>query len=132
MDTHADHVGGRSGGRTFTGRMIAWIVAHPVLATLALTGAIEAVTCWGRFVHDVQSTRDTRVVGRYTRGLRVHHCYVGGAMLALALVLGSTLSSLCACVGAALVLSDLVHHFAVLWPATGNHSFDLTYPSRED
>lgn len=36
MDTHADHVGGRSGGRTFTGRMVAWIVAAVLVIGMAL------------------------------------------------------------------------------------------------
>ena len=31
-------------------------------------------------------------------------------------------------VGAALVISDLVHHFLVLWPVTGNPQFQLFYP----
>lgn len=36
MDTHADHVGGRSRGRTFTGRMIALIVAAVLVIGMAL------------------------------------------------------------------------------------------------
>jgi len=27
-----------------------------------------------------------------------------------------------------LFLSDIVHHFLVLWPITGNPEFDLFYP----
>ena len=30
--------------------------------------------------------------------------------------------------GAALILSDLVHHYAILWPIVGSPQFDLTYP----
>jgi len=31
-------------------------------------------------------------------------------------------------VGWALLISDLTHHFAVLWPVTGSPQFDLVYP----
>ena len=33
-------------------------------------------------------------------------------------------------VGLALIKSDLIHHFLVLWPITGRHEFDLVYPER--
>ncbi len=107
------------------------MVGHPVPAMLGLTVLFEGVTCWGRFVHGMQSTRDTRCVGHFTRGLRIHHCYIGGALLAVALVLADAMSSVCTCVGGALVLSDLMHHFVVLLPVTGNHAFDLKYPARD-
>ena len=32
--------------------------------------------------------------------------------------------------GAALFLSDMVHHFLVLWPVTGSPQFDLVYPEK--
>ena len=31
-------------------------------------------------------------------------------------------------IGGALFASDLIHHFAVLWPVTGSPGFDLRYP----
>lgn len=31
-------------------------------------------------------------------------------------------------VGAALILSDLAHHFLVLWPIAGDPHFDWVYP----
>ena len=33
--------------------------------------------------------------------------------------------------GLALIKSDLMHHFLVLWPFTGSHDFDLVYPESE-
>ena len=35
-------------------------------------------------------------------------------------------------VGAALLLSDVTHHFLVIWPITGHHDFDVTYPGEID
>ena len=107
------------------------MVGHPIVAMLGLTVLFEGLTCWGRFVHGLQSTRDTGCVGHWTRGLRIHHCYIGGAMLGASLCFADATSSVMTCVGAALVLSDLVHHFVVLWPVTGNHAFDLKYPARD-
>ncbi len=92
-----------------------------MLATIVLlTALFEAVTLCGRFVFGLQSTRDTRCLARWTGGLRIHHGYVG-------VVLCLVPEPACFCVGAALVLSDLAHHFLVLWPITGHHAFDLTY-----
>lgn len=106
--------------------MIEWAGGHPVAATALLTLLIEAVTAIGRFACGVRSTRDTCAVAPFTAGLRIHHCYVGVAVAALAPVAGAPFL----CVGVALVASDLIHHFLVLWPVTGDHEFDLTYPPR--
>jgi hypothetical protein len=60
--------------------------------------------------------------------VRIHHAYVGLAVIALGLLVarGPALTwSLV--IGTALVLSDLVHHFLVLWPITGSPQFDLFY-----
>jgi hypothetical protein len=72
-------------------------------------------------------------LGLLTRGLRLHHGYFGVAVAALAWcvpVLGIALRNLLLMVAIGLLVSDLVHHFLVLWPITGSPQFDLTYPTK--
>ena len=102
--------------------------------TVALTLLFEGITCFLRFAGGYQSTRDTSALARYTLGLRIHHGYLGIVMAA---------TSYCCCrhhhhrpalylwcypIGLALIASDLIHHFLVLWPITGDPQFDLVYP----
>lgn len=99
-----------------------------------LTLGFEAVTCLARFGLELQSTRDTAVLAQATFGVRIHHGYVGALML-----LGLHSPRVperwrpwLFRIGAALVCSDLVHHFAVLWPITGSPEFDFVYPAGGD
>lgn len=91
---------------------------------------IEALTCALRFGLRVQSTRDTGFLGQFTFGYRVHHGYVG--LIFVIAALGPSLSRRVRRwafrAGLALLLSDLLHHFVVLWIATGSPQFDLRYP----
>ena len=99
-----------------------------VLVTVALAVAIEALTCALRFGLGWESTRDTAAMGRLTLGLRVHHAYLGAALMLLGACLRpSRVRDAFLIFGAALVASDLAHHFLVLWPITGSPQFDLTY-----
>lgn len=105
---------------------------------LILTLLFEAVTVLFRFGFKVQATRDTaRYVARWTRGFRIHHGYWGVPMLLVGVILlGASVGSMQAAawltiLGLALIKSDLIHHFLVLWPITGSHDFDLVYPERE-
>ena len=101
-----------------------------VLWCLILTVAFEAATCFLRFGADFQSTRDTAYLKAFTFGLRVHHGYIGLALL-LTLPLfrrDRWLWPWVLRIGVALVLSDLIHHVLVLWPATGSPQFDVFYP----
>lgn len=97
---------------------------------LLLAAAFEAATCFLRFSLDYQTTRDTSYLKAFTFGLRIHHGYIG---LALLLVLpifrrDRWLWKWAFRFGAALFLSDLIHHFLVLYPLTGDPAFDLFYP----
>ena len=116
-----------------------WLDA--VLWTAGLTVLFELVTVLFRFGFKLEATRDTRAIARWTRGVRVHHGY-WGVPLALfgVLMLGATpvgsaatfaglgLSMWLVVLGLALIKSDLIHHFLVLWPITGSHDFHLRYP----
>jgi len=115
------------------------LTLHYILPwAFALTIVIELITILFRFGFKLEATRDTaRFVARWTRGFRVHHGYWGVPLLlvatpALLLPVGPMLASAWVMIlGLALIKSDLVHHFLVLWPITGSHDFDLVYPERE-
>ena len=99
-----------------------------VLVAVALAVAIEALACALRFGLGWESTRDTAAMGRLTLGLRVHHAYLGAVLMLVAACLRpSRVRDGLLILGAALVASDLAHHFLVLWPITGSPQFDLTY-----
>lgn len=108
--------------------------AELLLQIVLCTLAMELATVFCRFILGWQSTRDTAAtIGRLTGGIRIHHGYFGVGLLAAAPLYWSTLAiaSWVVVGGAALVLSDLIHHFLVLWPITGRHEFDLVYPRTE-
>ena len=91
--------------------------------------AIEALTAALRFGLDLQVTRDTRPVGTFTFGLRIHHSYLGLLLVPAALwVRHRSLRNLLLIVAIGLFLSDMFHHFFVLWLLTGSPRFDLFYP----
>jgi hypothetical protein len=95
-----------------------------------LTILFEGITCLFRFGLGMESTRDTGELRRLTFGLRIHHGYLGVLLAGAAFLFprGSWPRVWCLRVGVALVMSDLCHHFLVLWPITGDPHFDLTYP----
>jgi hypothetical protein len=106
-------------------RMLLW--------TLGLTLLFEVLTIGLRFGAGLESTRDTEpYISALTRGVRIHHSYIGGAILLAAAIPGGRHGArwrdVCWILGLSLVLSDLIHHFAVLWPLTGSPEFDLVYP----
>jgi hypothetical protein len=96
---------------------------------LVLAGIIELVTIFFRFGLGMESTRDTTWIAAWTFGLRIHHGYPG----LLLLLIGAMLApggkrNLALIIGTGLLVSDLAHHFLVLWPITGSPHFDLWYP----
>ena len=104
-----------------------------VRATL-LAIAIEALTVLLRYGFGLESNRDTAsTVGVVTMGLRIHHGYVGLVCLLLALAARRRWPrawSPLVVIGLALVLSDAIHHFLVLWAIEGSPQFDLWYGPR--
>lgn len=91
----------------------------------------EIVTCVLRFGFALESTRDTAsTIGQLTLGIRIHHSYIGIACIAVAFWLEQRFprSSLhLLAIGIGLFISDMIHHFIVLWVITGNPQFDLLY-----
>ncbi|MAE60347.1 MAG: hypothetical protein CMJ49_03220 [Planctomycetaceae bacterium] len=89
------------------------------------------ITIAMRFGLKLQSTRDTRFLRHLTFGLRIHHGYIGILLAILAPIcfqhqLGPRNLTLII----ALILSDLIHHFLILWPITGSPEFHLIYPKK--
>ena len=80
---------------------------------------------------DDQGYRFNATVGRFTGGIRIHHGYVGLLLMGLGALLRQKKLA-CArwlwVIGTALLLSDLIHHFALLWPLMNDPMFHLVYP----
>lgn len=107
-------------------------VRQVILYSAALAVLIEAVTALLRFGLHLEATRDTAsTFGRLTGGIRIHHGYFG---LLAVLIAAAVLRRWPAAgrwilvIGLALVCSDLMHHFLVLWPIMGRTEFYLFYP----
>ncbi len=96
---------------------------------LLLAILIEAITVGLRFGLNLESTRDTGVIGTFTLGLRIHHGYIGVFLLLLGWCFPVGLRHALWIVAFGLIFSDLAHHFLVLWPITGSPQFDFVYPT---
>lgn len=98
---------------------------------LIWAGFFEIITCVLRFGFALESTRDTAsTIGRLTLGVRIHHSYIGIASIAVAFWLEQRFprsSFHLLAIGIGLFISDMIHHFVVLWMITGNPQFDLFY-----
>ena len=101
-----------------------------VVLGLLLALAIELLTAWLRFGWGLISAQHGGILGRWV-GIRIHHGYVGVLLAVLAagpLRHRHGLRKALLIVSWGLVVSDLVHHFLVLWPITGSPQFDFVYP----
>ncbi len=100
---------------------------------VAWTAVIELTCVYFRFGMGYASSVSTaETIGTLTYGIRIHHGYVGMLMFPIGLALHDRWPRIGRAVfilGIGLLLSDLIHHFLVLWPITGNHQFDWRYPT---
>ncbi len=100
---------------------------------LVVTLLLELLTLILRFGLQLESTRDTAsTIGLLTFGIRIHHGYCGALLVLVAWGISREaplLSRYGVIFGWALLLSDLIHHFLVLWPITGDPQFHLVYPT---
>ena len=103
-----------------------------IVQILLLTLLFEALTLVLRFGLQFESTRDTAsTIGLLTLGIRRHRGYCGALLVLVAWGISREaprLSRYGYTLGGALVLSDMLHHFLILWPLTGSPQFDLLYP----
>ena len=110
------------------------LTTHQWLARSAtLTVILEVLTCVSRFGLGFQSTRDTAsTIGVLTFGIRIHHGYFGLVMIVIAARLwhrSPARARYILLIAIALIASDLIHHFLVLWPITGSPHFHFVYPN---
>ena len=99
--------------------------------TLIFTIIIELITLLFRYGFSLDATTHTQAMGAFTFGIRIHHLYLGILLLIVypfMKKLNKTLRTYFLAFGLSLVLSDAIHHFAVLWPLEGSPHFDLVYP----
>ena len=104
---------------------------HWLYLSILLTLVVEAITCLFRFGFRMASSQDTKFMAKITFGIRIHHGYIGILLLIWAFCIRRNKNNLfyaLIIVGISLVFSDLIHHFLVLWPITGDPHFDLVYP----
>lgn len=104
----------------------------PVLLwSLGLTFLFETITLFFRFGCGLEWASVSRsTVGVVTRGVRIHHGFLGVAVVLAAFLippLPGSWRGLFLATGTALFLSDMIHHFLVLWPLTGTPQFHLLY-----
>lgn len=100
--------------------------------SLIMIGVFEGVTLLLRFAFGLSATIHTASVGaRLTGGIRIHHGYLG-ILVAVAVIATwhayPAASRWMLALAIALVCSDLIHHFVILWAITGSPEFDLLYP----
>jgi hypothetical protein len=107
-----------------------------ILWSFLLTVVFETITVVLRFGFQLTSTEQTAsTVAVMTAGIRIHHSYIGVAMLFAAWWMIDRIKPeyriwmqwILIC-GWAMFWSDIIHHFAVLWPIEGDPQFDLVYP----
>ena len=124
----------KEGIRRRAGKVWEWVSSRSprqaLLWGLLLAVLIEAFTCVLRFGLGLQSAQDAPWVAYITFGYRVHHGFVGVALIAVAPMWPRpAFRNVLIAVGVGLALSDLMHH-TLLWLLTGSAGFDLVYPSR--
>ncbi len=110
--------------------MISLTNRQVAIASVALTAAIEGVTCLLRFGLGLQAADEMSWMGRVTFGFRIHHGMIGAVLVIASLIMMKRRpewTRLVLVLGIALAASDAVHHLLVLWPVTGHHGFDLHY-----
>ncbi len=100
--------------------------------TAVITLAVEIITLAGRFLLGVKIFDDTPgKLRELTFGYRLHHSYLGLAGLFAGMVFSGFAPAWVGWLyigGIALLASDLIHHFCVLWPLTGHHEFFISFP----
>ncbi len=101
-----------------------------LIKTVLITAVFEGVTALFRFGFGLRSSEATSFLQKLTFNLRIHHGYVGFLLLCVTIPVASSvpLFGWCLATWLGLLLSDLIHHFLVLWPVTGSPEFDLFYP----
>jgi hypothetical protein len=75
----------------------------------------------------MKARESTKAIAGLTLGLRIHHGYIGLLIMAAASFLTGKYKQYAFIAGAAMFLSDVIHHFIVLKLITGSPEFDIFY-----
>ena len=117
--------------RTSNSRLPLLTVRGGILWTAVMTLLMEGIMVLFRFGFGLTSSRTGgAVLSPLTGGIRIHHGFVGAILVIVALWLYRRRTNLARWIlvlALALILSDLLHHFAVLLPVTGDSDFYFTY-----
>ncbi|MFH0951969.1 MAG: hypothetical protein V1838_02135 [Patescibacteria group bacterium] len=99
-----------------------------ILLGLLLAVFFEMVTSLFRFAFYHLVIRFHRTVAILTGGYHVHHAFIGIIFLIIGLIIADPgVKNIAIFIGVGLLVSDLLHHFVVLWIVTGQHEFQLRY-----
>jgi hypothetical protein len=114
-------------------RLVGWLSTRSFRQTLCAGAvaavAMEAFTCALRFGTGMTAGESTHWMAGVTFGWRIHHGYVGAAVILAALLFRTPwVRNALLITGVGLFVSDALHHFAVLWPITGSPEFYVRYP----
>lgn len=98
--------------------------------SLLATLIFEIFTVILRFCFGYTADTDLAFLGFLTGGYRIHHLYVGVVTCAIPflITINPFLNDVLLVIGTGLIVSDLVHHYLVLWPITGSPEFHIEYP----
>ena len=91
---------------------------------------MEVITLILRFGLKLEaSLHTTSIIKKLSCGIRIHHGYLGMLLVVVSLFLQNpSMSKYIFIIGMALFLSDMIHHFLILWLIKGNPEFHLFYP----
>lgn len=99
--------------------------------SMILTFLMEVLTVIMRFFFKLESTKATAsTIGVLTGGIRIHHGYIGVLLIILSVLFikkAYFFGDWLLITGIALLCSDIIHHFIILWIYTGNPEFDIFY-----
>jgi hypothetical protein len=122
------HANGRTALQTIAFTLASLGLTSTLMLGLAFAMFVELLTVLLRFGFRLESQIHTKKIGKITRGYRAHHGYYGVPLLAFAAALPLGLAAnVMIIAGLGLLVSDLIHHFLVLWPVTGHHEFFIRY-----
>ena len=100
-----------------------------IVTVIVFAMVIEIITCLGRFGFKISMKEHESTVKKNTFGVRIHHGYIGAFLLLAAYamthlnILKDFDFRLVYVAGWALLISDIIHHFIVLYLITGKTEF---------
>ncbi len=95
---------------------------------LLLSIIIEIITILFRFGLGLESNNNTSFLSKFTFGYRIHHGYIGLLFILTSPIFSSGFwKNIFLIAGSGLFISDIAHHFIVLWIIKGSPEFYIKY-----